>query len=163
MLLLLFVALQEEPPSRQPLPSPPLVQTPSPKTPYLNELARRHRDERLTLDVIYASPLLPADEAEAPVFRVVLAYQGGMPPELSLLARPGGVAQLRTSDGFMTDNLVWQEELRRDGRILGYLFSPAGERQVVVTSRTRWIELSLLGLTVRPIRFRWPVQPRSGG
>ncbi|MGE5507877.1 MAG: hypothetical protein ACM3RP_05285 [Chitinophagales bacterium] len=163
LLLLLFAVMEEQRLPGKPLPSPPLLESPSPRTPYLSELARRHRDERLTLDVIYASPMLPADEANSPVFRVVIAYQGSEPPGVAVLAGPAGLAQLRTSDGFMTDNLIWQEELRRDGCILGYLSSSGEDRNPIITTRTRWIELSLLGLTERPVRFRWPVEPRGRG
>ena len=164
-LLLLLVAKGQKTPVTPPPPaSPQAGGSSSPDTPphVLGSLAQRHRDPRFTVDVIYASPLLPSDEAARPVFRVVIAYSGRLPESLADLGSSGGLAQVRTSDGRVAENLVWQEELRGDGRILGYLTYPPEDRPLLTRS-TRWIELSLVGLTAAPVRFRWPVAARGRG
>jgi hypothetical protein len=117
----------------------------------------------LRLEVIYASPLLPSDEALGLIFRVIATRPkaASLPPPFP--ADLGSHAQLRTSDGRVKENLLWQEEVRHRERLLGYLGCPPDERLPLLTRQTRWVELSLVGVASRPLRFRWPVEGRTVG
>lgn len=178
-LVLLFVLLLAAREARWPVNPPPLPH-PSRSTPFLSgspgaalpsldQLIRRHVGSGYVLEVIYANPLLPSDEAANPIFRVVAVYReagarplpgpaGGSPQD------PGFQAQVRTSDGRLQENLLWQEEIRFRGRVLGYLScrpGSTGEGRPLLTRDTRWVELSLSGLDEHPVRFRWTVGPES--
>ncbi|MDI6871433.1 MAG: hypothetical protein QME79_08795 [Bacillota bacterium] len=168
-LILLVLAVRE---ARAPAPrlllphtpaAPPLLNATDPEPPPLDRLSRRYAGRDLILEVIYADPLLPADEVTGPVFRVVATYR---PPSSASVAFPADLgfhAQLRTSDGRVRENLVWQEEVRRPEQVLGYLCCPPDDHQPLLTRHTRWVELSLVGVASRPLRFRWPVEGRGGG
>lgn len=138
-------------------PGPPLVRTPGEDP--LDRLVRRYADKEITLEVIYANPLLPVDEAVDPVFRVVAVY----PPDASggvlFPGDPGVHALFRNSDGRVVENLVWQEEDRRPDRVLGYLSCRPDGLSPLLTPDTRWVELSLIGVTQTPLRFRWSLVP----
>ncbi|HHW14885.1 MAG TPA: hypothetical protein GXX28_08145 [Firmicutes bacterium] len=175
VLVVLFVLLLAAREARWPAAHPPLPH-PSRSTPFysdspgsgspgavlpsLDQLTRRYVGEGYVLEVIYANPLLPSDEATTPIFRIVAIYrdtgthagQAGLPADL------GYKAQVRTSDGRLQENLLWQEEIRLRRRVLGYLScrpGSLGERRPLLTDRTRWVELSLAGLAEHPLRFRW--------
>lgn len=140
----------------------PLLSAGEPGTASLERLSRRYAGEELTLEVIYASPLLPADEAGNPVFRIVATFPSSAAPS-PFPADLGRCAQLRTSDGQVSEGLLWEEEIRRPDRVLGYLCWLPGDRRLLVTSETRWLELSLIGVARRPLRFRWPVNEVPAG
>ncbi len=129
----------------------------------LDGLSRRYADRNVTLEVIYASPLLPADEAANPVFRVVMVYRSSPPEGPPFPEDLGSHAQLRTSDGRVAENLYWQEEVHRADRVLGYLCYSPEERRPWLSRRTQWVELSLIGVVQRPLRFRWPISPPPAG
>jgi hypothetical protein len=165
LLLLGLVAREERRPVRAPLPrSPgvPLLEAGDPaKDPPLERFSRRYAGQDLTVEVIYASPLLPAEEAANPVFRVIAIRPA--PLADAFPADLGRLAQLRTSDGRVIEGLLWQEELHGDGRLLGYLFCPPEAAQALLTRQTRWVELTLTGLTPQPLCFRWPAARRMVG
>lgn len=168
VLILLALVVREarapapRPPFGHPPPAPPVPKPIGAELPPLDRLSRRYTGRALTLEVIYATPLLPSDEASGPVFRVVATYRASR-SQPSFPSDLGSRAQLRTSDGRVRENLLWQEEVRHPDRVLGYLYCPPDERPLI-TRRTRWVELSLIGVTPQPLRFRWPVggEPANG-
>jgi hypothetical protein len=113
------------------------------------------------VEVIYATPLLPADEASGQVFRVI-AVQRRSDSAQPLPTDLGPLAWLRTSDGRVVEGLLWQEELRGEERLLGYLACTAEVSRTLLTRRTRWLELTLTGLAPEPLTFRWSTS-RPGG
>lgn len=163
VLLLAWISRQEPsaplrygPPPATP-PRPPFLARSQAKSP-LEGLVRRHADQDVVLEVIYANPLLPEDEGKSQTFRVVALFRGGSSPPDSLPVVLYRNAQLRTSDGGVLEGPTWQEEIRRGNRILGYLCFPPDERHPWLTPRTRWIELSLQTAS-GPVRLRWPITP----
>lgn len=153
--------LRSAPPPATP-PRPPFVAGSRPPESPLEGLVRRYADQDVILEVIYANPLLPADEAKNPIFRIIAVFRKGSSPPESFVTDLHRGAQLRSSDRRVLERPSWQEEVRRGNRILGYLcFSPV-ERHPWLTRRTRWIELDLRTVASSPLRFRWPVAQPSG-
>lgn len=165
LLVLLVAASREERPRLRHdpgvhPPTPPLLGVEEAEP--LSRLARRHTEQGATIEVIYADPLLPADEAGHPVFRVVAVYSPGAAGHPPFPADLASCAQLRTSDGRVIENLVWLEEDRSARRVLGYLCCPEDGSNGFLFQSTRWIELNLVGVAARPLRFRWPVTANPG-